>query len=72
MSRTRHHGAKNKEKLFGDNWQWYQQEPKEWRKIYKHRKRRAEWRRCVNKLFNGYDADNMVYPLDSKPWIYYW
>jgi len=72
MSRSYHHGHKNKMRLYGSSWQWYRSEPKEWRKIYKHRKRRAEWKRCAEKLRGGHDADSMVFPLNSKPWIYYW
>ena len=48
-------------------------EPKWWRKIYKHRKRRAEWKALREKIKTGHlDPDNTVYPLDKKPWIYYW
>ena len=44
-------------------------EPKAWRKLMKHRKRRAEVRRA---LTGRKDWDNTVWPLDKKPWIYYW
>jgi len=70
MARTYHHGDRNKKKSFGNNWQWMKQEPKEWRRLYKHKKRRAEVRKLTHKAING-DLEQ-IWPLDSKPWIYYW
>jgi hypothetical protein len=51
---------------------WFKNEPKWWRKIYKHRKRRAEWKSLRERIMQGADLDSVVYPLDSRPWIYYW
>lgn len=71
MSNTYHHGNKNKEKLFGDNWQWHKQEPKWWVKIHKHRKQRAKTRLAIHSVMrNKYSG--VEFPLDKKPWVYYW
>lgn len=43
-------------------------EPKWWRKLMKHCKRRNE----LKKALQSKDWDNQVFPLDKKPWIYYW
>ena len=69
MSRTNHHGDKNKLKLFGENWAWYTQEPKIWRKLHKHRKRRQSVRQCKHEVMRGGEPN---WPHDKKPWIYYW
>ena len=53
------------------NWKHWK-EPKWWRKMFKHRKRRQEWRGCMNKIRKGTDLEDMTYPKDKKPWIYFW
>ena len=70
MARTHHHGERSKRKLYGDNWFWMRSEPKAWRKQYKHKPRRAAVRQCVNLIFKG--EEDIIWPLDKKPWIYYW
>lgn len=70
MSRTKHHGYNNKKREYGDNWHWMKQEPKAWRKEFKHKPRRAELKDKLNKFKNG--EEDIVWPLDKKPWIYYW
>lgn len=72
MARTYHHGTKNKMKLYGSLYWWYKQEPKWWRKLYKHKKRRAEWKKCLQRQKNGTEWDDIAYPKDKQPWIYYW
>lgn len=72
MANTFHHGMKQQNELFGERWHWLWNEPKEWRRIYKHKKRRAELQRNIQRIVNGYDPDNEVFPLDKKPWIYYY
>jgi hypothetical protein len=73
MARTKHHGTQGKRKMFGDEWWgWLKREPKEWRRLYKHKKRRAEWRHKQAQIKKGADLDDMVYPKDRQPWIYYW
>jgi len=69
MSRTRHHGTVNKKREFGEDWHWMRQEPKAWRREYKHVPRRAELKRSIVKFKRG---EETVWPLDKKPWIYYW
>ena len=73
MARTNHHGTRGKKQMFGDEWWgWLNQEPKYWRRLMKHKKRRAEWRHKRAQIMNGADLDDMVYPKDRQPWIYYW
>jgi hypothetical protein len=55
---------------FKDNWPW--NEPKWWRKAYKHRPRRHDARLIAHSVVRGVDPDATVWPLDVKPWIYYW
>lgn len=72
MSRTKHHSDKQKEQLFGNNWHWSRNEPKEWRRVFKHKRRRAELKHRIERIKNGCDPDDEVFPLDKKPWIYYY
>jgi len=69
MSRTYHHGYKAKDRI-GKNDNWCVNEPKEWRRYFKHKKRRAECRRLQHHVIRG--EHELNWPLDSKPWIYYW
>ena len=70
MSRTRHHGDKQKKRTFGDLWWWYKSEPKLWRKYQKHKKQRPATRQCISRVLRG--EEEVFFPLDKKPWIYYW
>jgi hypothetical protein len=72
MSRTNHHGHRQKVKKFGDNYHWYLSEPKAWRRQYKHKLRRSEARKCINDVLYGDSDKEVMFPLDTKPWIYYW
>lgn len=73
MSDTYHHGRYRKRQLYGNDWWgWLKNEPRWWRKAYKHRKRRAEWRHRQTQIMHGADLDGMVYPKDKQPWVYYW
>jgi hypothetical protein len=47
-------------------------EPKWWRRYFKHRKRRAQTRNKCRQIMKGHDPENMVWPRDKQPWIYYW
>ena len=69
MSRTRSHGYKAKDRN-GINDNWYKNEPKLWRKMTKHKKRRAALRQALHQAACG-DAD-ATFPLDRKPHEYYW
>ena len=71
MSRTYHHGYKAKDRI-NKNDNWMSNEPREWRRLYKHKKRRAEWQRCLQLSRNGVSWENIPYPQDTRPWIYYW
>jgi len=70
MSRTHHHREIDKEKKFGRAYHWYSNEPKWWRKLMKHKKRRQELRQALHKQQEG--REDVVYPLDKKPWEWYW
>lgn len=70
MSRSFHGNYYKKQEWYPHHWRW--KEPKWWRKLYKHRVRRREWQQCYSKIKKGYDLEDMVYPLDTKPWMYYW
>jgi hypothetical protein len=77
MSNTHHHISRGQ---FNRRWDslkamfhnTFSNEPKEWRKIYKHAKRRAEWKQRYQEIMQGRDVENMAFPLDKRPWIYYW
>jgi hypothetical protein len=64
MSRTYHHRNNH------DNMRWWAAEPKAWRKHMKHKKRRQSVMQCKHKIMRG--NINITWPLDKKPWIYYW
>lgn len=73
MSRTYHHNKSRCRGLKADLWRdggWLRAEPKEWRRLQKHRKRRAECRACVSRVMSG--EEEVLFPLDTKPWVYYW
>jgi hypothetical protein len=73
MSRTHHHSKRHwkglKKKLWDDGG-WAKREPKEWRKLMKHRPRRARTREAEQKALH--EPEEAVFPLDSKPWIWYY
>ena len=66
MSRTKHHGNKAKERLFGANWRWMEKEPKWWRQEFNHTPCRARERNKLSKL------EFEDYPDWKKPHVYYW
>ena len=71
MSNTWHHGDKSKERLFGlDNWRWWYANPKDFRKMYKHKPQRGSRRLALHKVMKG--QTDTLFPLDRKPKEYYW
>lgn len=70
MSRSYRHGNRQKEKYYGENYSWWRQEPKLWRKLQKHKKRRTSCRKCQHEVMTG--NEDILWPLDKKPWIYYY
>lgn len=68
MSRTKHHNKKVRPKLC---YNWLSNEPKSWRHLNKHKKRRAEVR-MLERLAVSVDTEELIWPLDVKPWVYYW
>lgn len=71
MSRTNHHGNRKKEELFGKSWHWCSNEPKWWISLVKHRPKRQQERMCISSVELDPEAE-VTWPLDKKPWIYYW
>jgi len=71
MSRTDHHVSRGRltDAPPVHHWEWWCKEPKWWRKMFKHRKRRAEWRHLLPRVLS--DSEDVPMPLDKKPWIYY-
>ena len=51
---------------------WIMNEPSHWHRQYSTKPRRARERLCYAQLRKGYDADDMVWPCNDKPHIYYW
>jgi hypothetical protein len=58
-----------------DDYPWFwamSNYPAHWDRTYHTRPRRVKNRRACRAILAGADPDNMVYPLDKKPHIYYW
>jgi hypothetical protein len=73
VARTHHHTSiQKRDPDMLQFYKWFSREPKWHRRLFKHRKRRAEWSRLRAKIAHGADLDNVVYPMDKRPWIYYW
>lgn len=73
MSRTWHHSKrywKGKKARLWHNGGWIISEPKQWRKLFKHRKRRAKTREAEQEAIAS--PETAQFPLDKKPWIYYY
>ena len=66
MSRTRHHSKHTRKRL--DN--WLGNEPKWWRNMTKHRRQRAWKRKALHDVMSG--DEEALFPLDKRPWEYYW
>lgn len=73
MSRTRKDCAPKYEQSpkYNDYWPWWMSEPHWWRNMMKTRRRRAELRRTLHMAMVA-DVDDVVWPCDVKPHVYYW
>lgn len=73
MSRTRKDAAPKyvTAPRWNQSWPWWKSEPKWWRRLKKHKPRRCERRRAIFTALNG-DAEAVTWPLDKKPWAYFW
>lgn len=71
MSRTRHHGKRNKQRQHGDMWWWWKQTPSWWNKLFHTKPRRVAEKQAIEKAVKHPDSD-VVHPLDRKPHRYYW
>ena len=69
MSNTYHHGEKAKDRA-NRNDRWLAQEPKWHRTMHKHKKQRGAARKSEHNVMRG--EEEALFPLDRKPWIYYW
>lgn len=70
MSKTYHHGYKQKERHFGLNWYWYRSTPSWWNKLHHHKPKRREHRDMLRNVVKG--EVEQTWPLDKKPHKYYW
>lgn len=73
MSRTYHHSKRYWRGLKSRLWDeggWLDREPRQWRKLYKHRRRRLEVRRGEREALC--DPEGVVFPLDRRPHLGYW
>ena len=64
------HGYKKRK--FGDDWRWYRDTPRWWRLVFMTRPKRREVKRLETKILKGEDAEELVWPVDKKPHLYYW
>lgn len=82
MSRTFHHfrtwGLSEAKMAKGelspyywDNFYAHDRAPKWFRRLYKHKKRRSDLKRCLSRQLDDIEAD-IIYPLSKKPVCYYW
>ena len=70
MSRSFMHGKNLPRYTRNAYYYWAGCEPKSWRKIAKHTPQRAEARYCAYCVLHG--NEDVLWPLDKKPWRYYW
>jgi hypothetical protein len=59
-------GEKYDDHAWSSNW------PRYWDKIFHIRPARRKNRQLEHSILRGADPDNMVWPDDRKPHIYYW
>lgn len=66
-------GSKNDvRRKYGDEWRWMEATPRAWRLLYMTRPKRRETKRLEIKIMKGEDPDRIAWPLDKKPYVYYW
>ena len=70
MSRSFTHGKNLSRYVRNAHRYWWSCEPKWWRKIAKHTPQRAKARYCAYCVLHG--NEYVLWPLDKKPWEYYW
>ena len=70
MSRSFKHGKNISRYIRYAYYYWTGREPKWWRKLKKHAPQRAEARYCAYCVLRG--NEDVLWPLDKKPWEYYW
>lgn len=73
MSRTKHHGDREKEKKFGKMWFWYRSTPSEWVNKKMTRPQRVKVRALLRGVVKDeLDSSEVMFPLAKKPHIYFW
>jgi hypothetical protein len=73
MARTKHHGDRQKRKLFGEEWRWLRVTPGWWTRVMMTRPQRAETRQLIEKVKRLDDLEESpLFPLAKKPHQYYW
>ena len=50
---------------------WMSNYPRHWDKVHHTRPRRARTRQCETAILRGADPDEVIWPEDRKPHIYY-
>lgn len=52
---------------------WLSNEPRWWRKLFKHIPRRREAKQVLKNIQHGKtDTEDAIHPTDKKPWRYYY
>jgi hypothetical protein len=51
---------------------WLSQWPRSWDIVFHTRPRRRRTRVAEIRVMKGYDPDDVLWPLEKKPHIYYW
>jgi hypothetical protein len=69
MARTRHHGDKAKQQLFGKAWRWTSQTPRWWNRLYHHKPARRKERDRLTETLRGEEPTD--WPDHRKPHIYF-
>lgn len=54
------------------HWDWAHHNPRSWDKLHHIRPVRRRERDLERRVLRGDDADNLAWPLASKPFSYYW
>jgi len=76
MSRTKHHGDKAKQRLFGNDWNWTSSKPSWWVRLMMGKPQRMRgrvWQRSIERsAIQSLDDAKEAPSIGRKPQIYYW
>ncbi|MBU2249140.1 MAG: hypothetical protein KKD77_20505 [Gammaproteobacteria bacterium] len=72
MSRTKHHGDKAKERVFGKGWRWLDYTPGWWVRLFMTKPQRQRVRKLSEELKRLADLEDAPeFPVAKKPHNYY-